>query len=153
MYNSSVNYKHRLAWWRLPVVCLTRHHAKKIEQWTYCRFKRVTWTARAQLQLSLNKKLPQSGRKGSFEGHWSGSYCPGGRQIGSVKPHWESDWNWFVVLLLHHPIKRINSSGSARERRGGGKGGRELGKMRAKGPWLGHGTLMVPVKQGEHRAF
>lgn len=67
-----------------------------------------------------------SGRKGSFVGHWSESYCPQGRQIGPVKPHCQSDWNWFVVLLLQHPIKRRTLGG-----------GRE---------WVS--ALMVPVRHG-----
>lgn len=71
---------------------------------------------RSSIAIVTKQKAPSlSGRKGSFEGHWSGSYCPGGRQIGPVKPHCESDWNWFVVLLLHHPIKRRNLRESARE--------------------------------------
>lgn len=61
------------------------------------------------------QKAPSlSGRKESFVGHWSESYCPQGRQIGPVKPHCQSDWNWFVVLLLQHPIKR-RTLGRSRE--------------------------------------
>lgn len=79
----------------------------------------VAWTALSYLQPSPNKKLNLfQEEKGSFEGHWSGSYCPRGRQIGPVKPHCNSDWNWFVVLLLHHPIKMRN----LRECERGGRG-------------------------------
>lgn len=90
----------------------------------------------SSIAIVTKQKAPSlCGRKGSFEGHWSGSYCPGGRQIGPVKPHCESDWNWFVVLLLHHPIKRRNLRESVRAR---GEEGREWqrGKMRAKEPGL-----------------
>lgn len=88
-------------------------------QRAHCQEHRI-WMSHMKCECSIaivtkQKAPPLSARKGSFEGHWSGSYCPGGRQIGPVKPHCESDWNWFVVLLLHHPIKRRNLRESERE--------------------------------------
>lgn len=128
-------------------------------QRAHCQEHRI-WMSHMNCECSIaivtKQKAPSlSARKGSFEGHWSGSYCPGGRQIGPVKPHCESDWNWFVVLLLHHPIKRR----SLREREwerdsvrdgGGGVGGRgrgwQRGENESKGGWLDHGTLMLQAK-------
>lgn len=46
----------------------------------------------SSIAIVTKQKAPSlSGRKGSFEGQWSGSHCPRGRQIGPVKPHCESD--------------------------------------------------------------
>lgn len=125
-------YRHHLEspfsrhWIHHFVVLLTCHAADVRHHIPKCS-SGGAGTARVRLLLSANKKAPSlSERKGSFVGHWSESYCLRGRQIGSVKPHWQSDWNWFVVLLLQHPIKR-----------------RSLGRGREWGS-----ALMVPVRHG-----
>lgn len=126
------------------IACLQcAQHAIISQKWTAVMDLWVTW---AQLQLSPTKNLPLSlsGRKGSFEGHWSGSYCPGGRQIGPVKPHCQSDWNWFVVLLLHHPIKRRNLS----ERRKGEKMRENESKRSIAWPWRINGAAEARRKRG-----
>lgn len=102
----------------------------------------------SSIAIVTKQKAPSlSGRTASFEGHWSGSYCPGGRQIGPVKPHCESDWNWFVVLLVHRPIKRRNLRECARD----GEKKRERMRENESERILAPGTLMVPVKQGKKK--
>lgn len=105
MYSLIVRYKHRHAWHSSPVMCTTCHQVPKCS----ARLWMSHMDFKSSIAIVTKQKAPSPpGRKGSFEGHWSGSYCPEGRQIGPVKPHCENDWNWFVVLLLHHPIKRRN---------------------------------------------